>query len=202
MATLTPVFHAAERPDFTGHILDDEPTTTTINDAATIVHQTPITVEQAEQAIERMKAKRPSYWKDSPTCGTVTIQNVSWEPANSRDVPPSVTDELGMELAGQYVLLYNQSDISRRKRRWAVLTNRGSVVILSGISPQDRPADPADFPPCVQAGLTFRVAEDAANRANKTRYDLARIPRQWTISLRRADSVTDPKLADEGTVTP
>ncbi|WP_373653377.1 hypothetical protein [Schlesneria sp. DSM 10557] len=201
MATYTPIFHAAHRPDGASQVTDDEQIPLAIPDAPRAISGTPLSIEEATEAMERLKKPR-NHWKDSPTCGTLTIQNVSWEPANSRDVPPSVTDELGMELAAQYVLLYNQSETSRNRRRWALLTNRGSVVILSGIALQDRPANPADFPKCVQGNLTFRTAEDTANAANKVRFALARIPRQWTISLRRADSVTDPKLADEGTVTP
>lgn len=136
----------------------------------------------------RMPKPKPA-WHALPICGLVTINNLDWEPKSRLDVPPSPTMNLGMDIAAQFAIAYNQSDFARQKRRWCVVTNRGTCLILTGIPADQRPLNPCDFPPIVQQGLTFPEAEKAADEQNTERHRLARIPRNWTVALRRADSV-------------
>ena len=146
---------------------------------------------QGQPPIEcpELKATRPvSLWRTRPTHGLVNIIVENWKPKSARDVPPSMTDRMGMFLSAQFAMLLNQSMYSR-KRRWALVTTRGTVLIVSGIT--DRPINPSDFPSCVQGGLSFEVAEQLAIEANAPRFELSRVPREWTVAVRRADSVTD-----------
>ena len=130
----------------------------------------------------------------------MTITNLDWVPKKSSDVPPSPTKGYGWKLSADFCRLFNQSEFARRRRRWAVLTNRGDALILCGIRDEDRPLDPAAFPPCVQDGLTYHDAETMAINDNAARFAVARVPRQWTISLRRIDAAAygDRSEAREG----
>jgi hypothetical protein len=122
-------------------------------------------------------------------CGVVTIKNSEWRPKKVGDTPNSITQGLGMDLSASFALVYNQSHLAKSHGRWAVLTNRGTVLILTGIRGADRPLNPAGFPPCVQGGMTYDNAEHLALEANELRFKLAAVPREWAISLRRADSM-------------
>ena len=130
-------------------------------------------------------------WHALPICGLVEIINDKWEPKNSRDLPPSPTQGMGMELSAQFCIAFNQSGFARQRRRWAVLTNRGTCLILTGIPAEQRPLNPCDFPPCVQQRLAYPEVEAIAEQRNADRYKLARIPRNWTVALRRADQAED-----------
>lgn len=143
---------------------------------------------QSQVATVADAARPVSAWRTRPTHGLVNIIVENWKPKSARDVPPSCTDRLGMFLSAQFAMLLNQSMYSR-KRRWALVTTRGTVLIVSGIT--DRPINPSDFPSCVQGGLSFEVAEQLAIEANTPRFELSRVPREWTVAVRRADSVTD-----------
>lgn len=137
-------------------------------------------------------------WRRNPDCGLVTIKNDNWIPQSETDLPHSMTQGLGMELSAHFAMVYNQSTMARNKRRWAVVTNRGTVLILTGIKLADRPTNPADFPSFVESGLTFNQAEQRAAEANAPRLALAIVPRDWAIAVRRADSVEVQRLAVEG----
>lgn len=154
----------------------------------------PQPVSLAESLQSQDETRPVSLWRTRPTHGLVSIIVENWKPKSARDVPPSMTDRMGMFLSAQFAMLLNQSMYSR-KRRWALVTTRGTTLIISGIT--DRPINPSDFPSCVQGGLSFEVAEQLAIEANTPRFELSRIPREWTIAVRRADSVTDA----EGGVT-
>ena len=150
----------------------------------------PVASPPTEQATVETKPKQ--RWKTLPICGVVTISNQAlWSPKSVCAVPPSVCDRLGMQAAAVFAIAYNQCEHARLKRRWCCVTNRGTVVILNGIPATERPLNPADFPPCVRSGLTFLEAESATTKANCSRHSNAIVPREWTISLRRADCVDD-----------
>ena len=131
----------------------------------------------------------PKPWQLQPICGLVTLDNIDWTPAKVTDVPPSPTKGMGLEVSAQFALAFNQSARSRSKNRWAVVSTRGTVLILCGVTLADRPLNPSDFPPCVERNLSFHEAESRALEANRERFRIARIPRQWTVSLFRPDSV-------------
>lgn len=128
-------------------------------------------------------------WHALPICGLVTITVDKWEPKSRLDVPPSPTTSMGMELSAQFAIAFNQSEFARQRRRWCVVTNRGTCLMLTGIPAEHRPLNPCDFPPCVEQRLTYPEAELIAETQNTERHRLARIPRNWTVALRRADSV-------------
>jgi hypothetical protein len=136
-------------------------------------------------------AMDPPAWHSLPICGLVTIAVDKWEPKSRLDVPPSPTTQMGMELAAQFAIAFNQSNFARQRRRWCVVTNRGTCLMLTGIPIDQRPLNPCDFPPCVQQGMTYPDVELIADEQNTERFKVARIPRNWTVSLRRADSVTE-----------
>lgn len=123
-------------------------------------------------------------------CGVVTIANHGgWSPKNPSAVPPSVMDGMGMQVSAIFAMAYNQSEHSWQRGRWAVVTSRGTIVILTGIRAEERPLNPADFPPCVQDRLTYGQAEALALEANTPRHAGSIVPREWSIALRRADSM-------------
>ena len=136
-------------------------------------------------------AMDPPAWHSLPICGLVTIAVDQWEPKSRLDVPPSPMNAMGMELAAQFAIAFNQSIFARQRRRWCVVTNRGTCLMLTGIPIDQRPLNPCDFPPCVQQGMTYPEAELIADEQNTERFKVARIPRNWTVSLRRADSVCE-----------
>ncbi len=140
-------------------------------------------------AAEQIPAPDLSHPRFAPTCGLVTITNELWVPKSPRAVPPSVTNRLGMALSAQFAMFYNNSHDAHRHHRWALVTSRGPVVILCGIAPETRPTNPADFPPCVLGGLISEVAETLMIEANTPRCQFARVPKEWTIVVRRADRV-------------
>ncbi|MDB5344335.1 MAG: hypothetical protein JWP89_2712 [Schlesneria sp.] len=140
-------------------------------------------------AAEQIPAPDMSHPRYAPTCGLVTITNEVWVPKSPRAVPPSVTNRLGMALSAQFAMFYNNSHDAHRHHRWALVTSRGPVIILCGINPETRPSDPADFPPCVLGGLISEVAEQLMIEANAPRCQFARVPKEWTIVVRRADRV-------------
>ncbi len=152
-------------------------------------------VENIKQRIEGFQRPTP-HWQTLPICAVVTIANAEWRPTKPEAIPKSITQGMGMSLSAHYAMVYNQSDLARQLRRWAVVTTRGTVLILSGIPEAQRPTNPADFPPCVQAGLTYGRAESIAVESNGPRFAIAAVPREWTISLRRADCVDDMHPAD------
>lgn len=143
---------------------------------------------QSGRLVDCPESRPVPAWRTRPTHGIVTLIVENWTPKSARDVPPSCCDRLGMFLSAQFAMLMNQSAYSR-KRRWALVTTRGGALIISGI--KDRPVNPADFPSCVQSGLTYDEAEQLAIQANTPRFELSRVPREWTVAVRRADSVTD-----------
>jgi hypothetical protein len=146
----------------------------------------PVVVREMMDALRQpRKAKL-----DLPVFGVLTIDNQDWSPRRFDDIPPSLTQGLGMELSAHFALIYNQSSMAVNKRRWALVTTRGTVLVLCGLQLADRPSNPAAFPAgFVQGGLTYDEAERFALEANEPRWQLSRIPRQWTIALRRADTV-------------
>lgn len=188
-----PVFQSAVRVDGAENF---RAAPTSSQDVVCAVNSKPLSIEDANKAIEQL-AKSTVKWKDATHFGVVTIQNMDWAPESAHDLPPSVADGLGMEVSSQFVMMFNQSATARQRRRWAMLTNRGTVLILTGVKPDERPIHSADFHASVQGGMTFHEAESTANKANEARYALARIPRQWTIAVRRADCVDNPNLADQ-----
>lgn len=128
-------------------------------------------------------------WRTKPNHGLVTVIVDNWTPKSARSVPPSVTDHLTMWLSTQWAILFNQSAFARRKKRWAVVTARGTVIVLCNIQLRDRPVNPADMPNCCITDLTFDTADRLAIAANTPRVEHSRVPRQWTVCIRRADSV-------------
>ncbi|WP_397570385.1 hypothetical protein [Schlesneria sp. T3-172] len=196
----TPIFHPAAHSDFSAPLQIEAVDRDQGHEIAGPGDGVPLTPMEVTQAMERLKQPRLEAWKAQRSCGVVTITNVKWEPSGLRSLPPSLTNGLGMGLSAQFAMVYNQSETSRLQRRWAVVTNRGTVLFLSGILPQDRPVNPADFPPCVMANLTYAEAESTADTENRPRLRLARIPRQWTVSLRRADCADDSLATQEGKV--
>lgn len=155
---------------------------------------TPENVKEVLSAVTRPRRR----WMSLPICGVVTIKNSEWRPRKVVDIPHSITQGMGMSLSAHFALVYNQSDTARTQRRWAVVTSRGTVLILSGIPDADRPTNPAAFPPCVQSGLSYDQAELAAGEANALRFKFAAVPREWSIALRRADCVDDVSYGLEG----
>jgi hypothetical protein len=134
------------------------------------------------------------FHRGRPIFGVVTVTNEAWKPKSAKDVPPSLTDGLGMFLSARWAMLFNASPVACHRRHWACVTNRGTVIVLSGIRLQDRPVDVSGFPQCVQAGLTFHEAEQLAIGANTPRIELARVPREWTIAVRTANTVEAEKM--------
>jgi hypothetical protein len=145
----------------------------------------------SESRVREMMAayQRPGRLDGRTICGVVTIKNSEWRPKKVGDIPSSLTQGLGMELSAQFAMVYNQSQFARSYGRWAVVTNRGTVLILTGIRGADRPINPADFPPCVQGGMTYENSEALISEANEPRFKLAAVPREWAIAIRRADSM-------------
>lgn len=141
---------------------------------------------------------KPAAWRDLPIFGVVTVTVNDWKPKNARAVPPSLTDGLGMWTSAQWAMLFNASAVARHRKQWACVTTRGTVVVLSGIRLQDRPADVGTFPAvCVQGGLSFHAAEAMAIGANAPRIELARVPREWTIPVRLANSVEQETIGGD-----
>lgn len=158
---------------------------------ATIANSEPVTREELIAKMDRLQHSKKHPWRDVPVFGIVRIINLSWSPERAGDVPESLSDGLGMELSAQFAMIYNVSDLARRKRRWACVTTRGTIIYLSGIRPEDRPANPGAFPPIVQSGLTQHEADSVMEAENRPRFELSRVPRQWSIAVRRADCCED-----------
>lgn len=156
------------------HVASEQPTIPTLSPAALMAELT---------------TGNPQLWREQPICGVVTINNQDWRPNGVRSVPPSLVNGLGMTLAAKWVMLFNASPTARRRRHWAVLTTRATVLILTGIKLQDRPVNVCDFPACSVGGLLPAQAEQMATDANSPRHEVAQIPRFWTVAIRRADSV-------------
>jgi hypothetical protein len=143
------------------------------------------TAEQVEEMAASLNSRE--RWQDLPICGVAVVLNDKWKPGSVNDVPPSFASGLDMAMLGQFAMLFNQSQIARTRRRWALVTNRGTLLFLTGIKPNERPIHPADFPACVAGGLNYNQAESMAREANEHRHATAHVPRQWSVSLRRAD---------------
>lgn len=137
-----------------------------------------------EELLRRPRRRKPGG-------GVVTVANhVEWSPTKPSDIPPSAVRLRGMEKAADFAIAYNESAHAIRNSRWAVVTNRGTVLVLTGIRIEERPINPADFPPCVLACPTIGQAADCAADANAARLAMAIVPRQWSVSLRRADCIS------------
>lgn len=113
--------------------------------------------------------------------GLLTIPNVGWQPRNIRSQPPAIVQHLPGEILIAMAILYNGSDHAKLRRRWAVVTTHG-LMLIHDIPEDQRPNDPAAFPPGTR--LIDGKAEDTAIVENTPRHDLARVPREWTIPLR------------------
>ena len=55
--------------------------------------------------------------------------------------------------------------------------------MLSGISGNERPTDPTAFPRCVTSNLTMSQSIRSAEEANRERFRLARVPREWAVAV-------------------
>lgn len=131
-------------------------------------------------------------WKSRHDWGVITFDNSGgWKPKSERSVPPSICDQMGRQIASIFAIAFNQAAHAIAKNRWAVVTARGTVIILSGIPLTDRPLNPAALPKCAQSGLTFEQAEQAVNEANRERFRLATIPREWSVTVSPADLLPD-----------
>ena len=129
-------------------------------------------------------------WRAALIHGVVTINADKWTPTSSRSIPPSITNKLGMYLSARWAMLFNASPEAQKRNHWALVCCRhGNVIVLTGIQPEDRPSNPGDFPPCVIGGLAFDEADQIAISANRARCEFERVPKLWTVAVRRADSV-------------
>jgi hypothetical protein len=147
--------------------------------------------------VEELRRPRPLRMT-IPVCGLVTIKNSDWRPSKPSAVPKSITQGMGMSLSAQFAIVYNQSELARMLRRWAVVTTRGTVLILADIPNTERPINPAEFPECVQVGLSSDEADLAASEENGSRLEVAIVPRRWTIAVRRADCVDATPMQEGG----
>jgi hypothetical protein len=163
-----------------------------VDHTATVSSETRIS--EIATAIQRPRPRHLTI----PVCGVVTIRNSEWKPTKPAAIPKSMTQGLGISLSAHFAMIYNQSEMARIHRRWAVLTTRGTVMILANIPDAERPTNPAAFPPCVQSGMSSDAADLAAVEANGPRLQVAIIPRQWTIAVRLADCVDDMPPTKEG----
>lgn len=103
-------------------------------------------------------------FRNLPVCGVVTVQNhVSWSSKSVCAVPPSVMKRMGMHAASIFAIAFNQSEYARYKPRWALVTNRGSVLVLTGVPSAGSPLNPADFSPCVDESSQTAGEEQPAN---------------------------------------
>jgi hypothetical protein len=121
--------------------------------------------------------EKPRDW------GLITIQVIDFIPSSVRSTPPSISDGCCGEVACMFAYAFNQSPWARERRRWAMVSNTGSIVTISAVNDADRPTDPAGFPPVVTTGFTAQEAILAAEEQNRPRFALARVPRLWTIAV-------------------
>lgn len=123
---------------------------------------------------------------DGPrTWGLVTIEVIDFTPSGLKSRPPSITDGIaGHQVSQIFAIAFNRSDFARNKRRWALVNDVGTVVMLNSITDDERPLAPNAFPPFVKSGLTMHEAVNQANELNAPRLKLARVPRQWSIPVR------------------
>lgn len=113
--------------------------------------------------------------------GLITVRVENWSPKNARSNPPSITDGMSTEISRQFCLAFNASEHARQRKRWALLTNSGSVLILTGLD--ERPIDPSAFPGTVRRVHTQAEANRIMELENAERHRYARIPREWTVAV-------------------
>lgn len=121
--------------------------------------------------------------------GILTIRNCGgWMPAGTNKAPPSSFARIGMYLLSRFALLFNGSPEARQRRQWALVTVRGTMLVLSNVHPDERPEDPAAFPDAVTGGMTQDQAEELVHRANSRRLARGDV-REWCVAVVRADRV-------------
>lgn len=114
--------------------------------------------------------------------GVITVRVENWAPKNARSCPPSLTDGMSAELSIQFALAYNASEHAAQRKRWALVTHSGTILILTGL--EDRPSDPAAFPGSVVRVHTLAEANRVMELENGERHRHAKIPREWCIAVR------------------
>lgn len=129
----------------------------------------------------REHAPLPTEQSGEGEYGVITLQVQDWVPKNARSVPPSITDGMGTAISRILAVTFNASENASERRRWALLTNSGTVLLLTGV--EQRPSTPTDFPPNVRRVLTKAEAEKRAEIENQDRFRLARIPREWSVAV-------------------
>ena len=139
--------------------------------------------QAVEQRIPTANYGTPADTDWPKTWGVVTVSIVDFEPKSVTSVPPSMTDSAGPHVSAMFAHCLNRSEFYRSRRRWALLTGSGSVLTVNVVD--DRPNDPAAFPDCVQGDLTMKAANELAIELNRPRLKLARIPREWSIPVRK-----------------
>lgn len=134
---------------------------------------------------------------DSPPYGLLTVDNLhDWKPSKLGSQPPSCMPSGTSNLLIDLCLLHNASEYAKVKERWAVLMTSGGVLLLP--CPADRrPTDPAAFPPGVRLAPQSLVQQFAAEE-NGPRFELAKIPRRWTLALRPLVKLPESALTPKG----
>ena len=127
---------------------------------------------------EQPATDNPKPW------GLVTLNVTNWHPNGPGSCPPSLTNGFSFEVSRQFAIAYNKSLQSRQRHRWAVVMTNSTILFLSNINHEDRPEDPAGFPPCVKVGFTQREAEETMISENRERHRVAHVPRSWTVALK------------------
>src|SRR5262249_4884962 len=116
---------------------------------------------------------------------TVANDAPDWRPESENSPPPAVQLRgVDVKLQAGFVMSLNGSEWAARKRRVAILLAAGGVVILNNVHPNDRPADPRDYPAGSENGMTKDEAAALAAEQNRERLKVARVPRHWSIAIR------------------
>ncbi|MBX3448104.1 MAG: hypothetical protein KF777_01020 [Planctomycetaceae bacterium] len=134
---------------------------------------------------------------DSPPYGLLTVDNLNdWKPSKISSQPPSCMPVGTSNLLVDHCLLHNASEYAKVKERRAVLLISGAVLLLPCRADQ-WPSDPAAFPPGTRLAPQSLVLQFAAEE-NGPRFELAKIPRRWTLALRPLVKLPESALTPKG----
>jgi len=86
-------------------------------------------------------------------------------------------------LAARFVADFNASQYARDRKRVALLTDCG-VIMLNSVPADDRPDAASGFTPATECDLTQNEARQAAQERNAEILKFASVPRVWNVILR------------------
>lgn len=128
-----------------------------------------------------------------------------WQPANARDLPPTLSRGLSYEIARNMALDFNRESIKRKRCSWAVLVtqSKGRYAVAT-VNVPNRPCE-HHRPEChmdlfdYDESLTRDEAFQLAGRFNNEQRKAGYCPKQWQVVVRplRERVRRRPESADE-----